>query len=353
MFDFRQSLTALSVATTLTAAVYSAPSLAAEGDWYINPMLGYQWFDGDRNLDDSALLGIGAEYHYSDRWAVELKWLTSSPDGDSNGRGRGNDADLNQLMIEYMYLLKKQNRFQPYLAAGLGHADFDYDRGGSDKDTQLTAGVGMRYWFNERWSAKSDLRAVHGINDGDNDQLLTLAVSYAFGGKPAAKPSPAPTPAPAPQRPLDSDGDGVIDANDQCPDTPAGASVDADGCSKKLSRTESISLRIQFASDSDEVTANYYAEIEKIAGFMKKYATVHGTIEGHTDDTGAAAYNKSLSQRRATAVRQVLIDRYGIDASRLDAVGYGEEKPIADNTSAQGRQQNRRVVAVFDAEVTD
>lgn len=338
--------------TTLTAAavamLLSAQSaIAAEGDWYINPMLGYQWFDGDRNLDDESLLGIGAEYHYSDRWAVELKYLHSSPDGDG-----GEDADLDQLMLEYMYLFKRQYNFQPYLAAGVGHADFDYDTSGSDKDTQLSAGVGMRYWFSERWSAKTDLRALHGINDGDNDQLLTLAISYKFGSTTKTQSKPEPAAATPPPAPTDSDGDGVMDSADKCPDTPAGAAVDGDGCAEKLTQTESISLQINFASNSDEVRPSYYSEIEKIAIFMHKYVTVSGTIEGHTDDTGKADYNKSLSQRRANAVRQVLIERFDIDASRLDAVGFGEERPIADNTTAEGRQENRRVVAVFNAEVT-
>lgn len=346
MFAIKPS--SITLTATVATLLSAPPALAEKGDWYINPMIGYQWFDSDRDLDDSELLGIGAEYHYSDRWAVELKYLHSSPDGDN-----GDDADLGQLIVESMYLLRRHSDFQPYLAAGIGHADFDYDSSGSDKDTQITAGVGVRYWFSERWSGKTDLRALHGLDDGDNDQLLTLSISYAFGSvmKPEAKPEPAAiAPAPAPK---DSDGDGVVDSADKCPNTPAGASVDSDGCPEKLTRTESISLDIKFASDSDVVTSASMSEIEKIANFMHKYVTVHGTIEGHTDDTGKAEYNKSLSQRRANAVRQVLIDRFGIDASRLDAVGYGEEKPVADNATAQGRQENRRVVAVFDAEVTE
>lgn len=329
----------------LLAAPLANTGHAEPGDWYINPMIGYQWFDSDRQLDDDSLFGIGAEYHYSDQWAVELKYLKSSPDGD----GAAGDADLDQLIVDYMYLLDKQGSFQPYLAAGLGHAEFDYD-GGDGSDTELLGGVGMRYWLNERWSAKADLRAVHGLDDGDNDQLFTLAISYAFGSGKKSEPQPAPVAVAAPK---DSDGDGVMDSDDRCPGTPRGAAVDSEGCAEKLSRTETISLHIKFPSDSAEVNPSYFGEIEKIASFMKKYATVHSTIEGHTDDTGAAAYNKTLSERRAKAVRQVLIERFGIDAARLDAVGYGEEKPVADNSTTEGRFENRRVVAVFNAEVTE
>lgn len=344
-------ITAKPLSRFALAALLAAPLAntghAEAGDWYINPMIGYQWFDSDRELDDESLLGIGVEYHYSDQWAVELKYLRSSPDGDS----AAGDADLDQLIVDYMYLLNKRGNFQPYLAAGIGHAELDYDAG-DDSDTELLAGVGMRYWLSERWSTKADLRAVHGLDNGDNDQLFTLSISYAFGSGQQSEPQPTPAPVAAPA-PKDSDGDGVMDADDQCPGTPQGAEVDSKGCAKKLTRTESISLHINFPSDSAEVNPSYYGEIQKIADFMKKYATVHSSIEGHTDDTGKAAYNKSLSERRANAVRQVLIDRFGIDAARLDAVGYGEEKPVADNATAQGRLENRRVVAVFNAEVTE
>ena len=82
---------------------------------------------------------------------------------------------------------------------------------------------------------------------------------------------------------------------------------------------------------------------------MKQYPMTDTVIEGHTDSVGTAAYNLSLSQRRAEAVRQVLIDQFKVDASRLTSVGYGEERPIADNRTAEGRQLNRRVVAVVSA----
>lgn len=321
--------------------LFTATAGADQGDWYINPMVGHQWFESDRYLEDDFLLGLGIEYHYSDRWAVELRYLDSSPD----------DADVGQLFLEYMYLLQSAGQIQPYLAAGVGHADFDYDVSGSNKETQAAVGAGLRYRFNERWSSKADIRWLHSIDESENDQLFTVSVSYAFGGKASPVPAAAPTPDSDPA--VDSDSDGVLDSADQCPDTPAGAAVDERGCLKKLTRTETITLNVRFASNRAEVSQAFFNEIGKVADFMKRYPTVHGTIEGHTDDTGSAAHNKSLSQRRADAVRQTLIDHFGIDAKRLNAIGYGEERPVADNTTAAGRQQNRRVDAVFSAEVTE
>ena len=84
-----------------------------------------------------------------------------------------------------------------------------------------------------------------------------------------------------------------------------------------------------------------------IADFMNQYQDVIVELEGHTDSVGPEAYNQGLSQRRADAVRQVLIDRFNIQGSRISATGYGESQPIASNDTAAGRQQNRRVITVM------
>ena len=83
--------------------------------------------------------------------------------------------------------------------------------------------------------------------------------------------------------------------------------------------------------------------IAEMGEFLQRHPDISIRVEGHTDDSGPAAYNKSLSQRRADAVRTVLIEQYNIDGSRVEAVGVGEEDPIADNSTLPGRKQNRRV----------
>ena len=92
--------------------------------------------------------------------------------------------------------------------------------------------------------------------------------------------------------------------------------------------------------------------ISKVANFLKKYGGVSATVEGHTDANGSDQYNEKLSQSRANAVRDMLVSKYGIAANRLTAKGYGESKPIASNETVDGSAQNRRVVAVMKAEVT-
>jgi OmpA-OmpF porin, OOP family len=161
--------------------------------------------------------------------------------------------------------------------------------------------------------------------------------------------------------PLDSDGDGVPDYLDECPETPADVKVDKDGCpppvvEKAVPQAESametaivekgrVILNVQFDSDKSIVKKKYHEEIGNLADVMKKYPDLKIEIEGHTDNVGGSAYNEKLSQRRADAVNKYLAEKFGIDASRLSAKGYGLTRPIASNATKEGRQKNRRVEA--------
>lgn len=139
----------------------------------------------------------------------------------------------------------------------------------------------------------------------------------------------------------DSDGDGVFDYLDQCPDTPAGIPVDATGCELKLT------LRINFDFDSAVIKPDFKAEVDKAAEFVRANSNMPFILlTGHTDSKGKDAYNQKLSQRRAAAVRQALIDNYGMDGKKLIVHGYGETQPVADNGTEEGRYQNRRVELV-------
>ena len=146
--------------------------------------------------------------------------------------------------------------------------------------------------------------------------------------------------------PLDSDKDGVIDCKDKCPGTPAGAIVDKDGCMREKI---TIELKVEFDTDKSVVKDKYRDEIKRVADFMKQYPNTKATIEGHTDSRASDAYNLRLSNDRANAVRNYLVKEFGVEASRLNAKGYGESKPIATNDTEEGMQKNRRVWAVLEA----
>ena len=164
-------------------------------------------------------------------------------------------------------------------------------------------------------------------------------------GKPVAtkKPEPAPAPAavavaPVVATPLDSDGDGVPDDADKCPDSPSDKPVDADGCT-----IVSVVLEgVQFESNSSELTAGSSESLDKAVAAMNEYDTLRIEIHAHTDSMGEAAYNQQLSEKRANSVRDYMISK-GIAANRMVAKGYGETEPVADNGTRDGRAKNRRV----------
>lgn len=109
-----------------------------------------------------------------------------------------------------------------------------------------------------------------------------------------------------------------------------------------------IPLNIDFEIDSAEILPKYELDIARVADFMKKYPASTAVIEGHTDNVGTEEHNLRLSRQRAESVVNTLVDKYGIERSRLEARGYGMSRPIADNATEEGKQKNRRIEAIID-----
>lgn len=109
-----------------------------------------------------------------------------------------------------------------------------------------------------------------------------------------------------------------------------------------------VSLVIEFASGSSAIDPRYRAEIAKVADYLKRYPTTTAVVEGHTDNVGDEEANLRLSKERAQHVVAYLVQEFGIDQSRLSAVGYGSMRRIAYDDTPQGRQANRRTNAVID-----
>ena len=151
--------------------------------------------------------------------------------------------------------------------------------------------------------------------------------------------------------PMDSDGDGIPDVEDQCKETLAGVKVDDKGCPIIIvpKKPITISLNIKFEPNKADIKPIYYEQIKQVAEFLDNHPESNATIEAHTDSQGSKSYNLKLSQKRADAVKKALIEYFQIDAHRITAIGYGENRPIADNATEEGRQLNRRAVAVISA----
>jgi OmpA-OmpF porin, OOP family len=143
-----------------------------------------------------------------------------------------------------------------------------------------------------------------------------------------------PKPAPVAAAPMvkDSDGDGVPDDRDKCPNTPKGVKVNADGCWELKG--------VYF--DSDKSVIKDPRVLDEAVAIMKANPTLTGEVRGYTDNTASEEYNQKLSEARAKAVRDYFI-KQGIAPERIRAKGFGETNPVASNDTAEGRARNRRV----------
>ena len=141
---------------------------------------------------------------------------------------------------------------------------------------------------------------------------------------------------------LDNDGDGVLDAEDKCPGVKG--LPDNNGCpkTKEISRGKLILSGVTFQAGKAVLTSNSFTILDQVYESLVEWPEVKLEIQGHTDNMGNNMTNLKLSQKRADAVKMYLVKK-GIPSERLRSVGYGEEFPVADNHTAEGREKNRRV----------
>ncbi|HEY0709979.1 MAG TPA: OmpA family protein [Polyangia bacterium] len=145
----------------------------------------------------------------------------------------------------------------------------------------------------------------------------------------------------------DDDNDGVLGTKDQCPDKPETKNgfKDDDGCPDELpaevKKFTGVIEGINFKLKSASLLKNSLPVLDRAVEVLKTYPEVRLEISGHTDNRGKADFNRDLSQKRAESVRDYLITK-GIAAERLVAIGYGMDRPIADNKTTGGRGRNRR-----------
>jgi outer membrane protein OmpA-like peptidoglycan-associated protein/opacity protein-like surface antigen len=298
---------------------------------------GFKLFTGYRF---NQLLGVEGAYHNFGDFDEDLD--PPNPGGDAKAQIDG--FSLSAMLFAPL----DSEEFEAYGKAGYYFFDqqvvVDDAVAASNSPDGLLLGAGVRLLISKEFAIRAEGDWFN-ISDGSL-WALNVGFEYLFGrpAKPvvpvAAAAAPvvaAPPPPPPPPPPADTDGDGVIDTNDQCPDTPKGERVGPQGCSCDVTR------QVQFKVDSAELTSEGMADLDEVAENLKRLNFVSGTVVGHTDSSGSDAYNQQLSERRAQSVADYLEGK-GIAAGRLKASGAGESQPVADNSTPEGRAQNRRVV---------
>jgi OmpA-OmpF porin, OOP family len=351
----RSAAIAVAVASALTAHTASAGEQRV-GHTYFVPQVGYTWLDNDRNADNDVVGAFAIGRHFSE--AVSLELAVSGGEFDEPLR-RG--LDLRSYSLDALHIFARDSIVAPYITVGAGVLRTDAQTGDPDHHPMAQAGVGLMLniggkddgsmAFALRPEVKARWAMPHGNDPQDKylDYIAMLGFQVSFGeGRPTPEPPPAappppppPPPAPPPpEPPKDSDGDGVIDPRDKCPDTPRGVAVDMDGCPRRGTATLQ---GVTFEFNSANLTPASRPVLDVVATDLKKYPRLKVEVQGHSDSVGADAYNMRLSGQRANSVREYLIGQ-GVPESQLTSKGFGETEPLADNKTEEGRAQNRRVV---------
>jgi OOP family OmpA-OmpF porin len=343
--------------------------IALRAALYFHPMLGVEveagWIPSSDNQHDYRLFIIGWRAHA----IVELnRW---------------------RLM---------QGKLTPFALAGFGALQVAstvgtaYDEIKKDTDMELHVGAGAKYALTPTLAARFDARVYAVPNTTANGSspdfefLAGLAFTPRIFSRRAAAPAPvavpAPAPAAAPAGPgRDSDGDGIADERDRCPkagedrdgfrdedgcpdpdndgdgipdiadecpnepETPNGFE-DEDGCPDEVpaavAKFTGVVDGITFGQSSANITRSSYPLLDRAVKVLKDYPDLRIEIAGHTSNEGKLDFNMKLSQKRAESVRAYLLSA-GIDARRTKTVGYGPQRPIADNHDDAGKEKNRRI----------
>lgn len=383
------------VIASLCFSVFAAETEnSSKSDWYVSPLGSYIKSDQSRNTEDSGTnlkFGIGKEL--TESFNLELGI-------NGNWLNRAQDPYLKQLGLELdaMYFFNRDNVFSPYIATGVGVLDTSTS---ADSNPTWSAGFGLltEIDFLKKAKLRTEVRFQQEYDSGNyihDDVLLRAGVQIPFGRSP--NPSTR-------TRIKDSDGDGINDDADNCPNTLNGIMVDSKGCDavsydvstenltnpcpETQTNTEINSIACEPKTDSDKdgirdskdqcpnsalnaqidykgceiidvislpginfETNSTTLSVESsrtLAGAVStllKYNTIQAEIAGHTDNIGSSTYNLALSNARAKAVLDHLV-AHGISSSRLVSAGYGDTNPISDNSTNQGRTQNRRVELVI------
>jgi outer membrane protein OmpA-like peptidoglycan-associated protein len=334
---------------------------------------------GNVKSKDGYLAGFitGYAFQFGLRPELELDWrrndyrsmtlIDGSPADYIHGY-ENTDTAMGNLWFDFF----KSRSFHPYLGGGVGGAriairNAGYGFSGSVLGIPTAArDVELRNWFdvvlayqyggginfdiNDHWNASVDYRHLDSsrgdfnlLADAPDTHIETrvhsnsymFSIRYSF----AAPEQPAPPPPEPPVQVVPTQEEPPPPPPPPCQPPAPGQPINLEGC--KVGDT--IVLRgVNFEFDKATLTVNAKTLLDQVADALLARPDIKVEIDGHTDSKGSDAYNQKLSQRRAESVKQYLVGR-GIDAGRMTTQGFGESKPVADNSTAEGRELNRRV----------
>lgn len=378
---------ATSIFIALAAQAFAEPG--QEGEKWVGGFGEYYSTDQEKSgfpnyLSDAKGLGAEFGFRFKPEWAARFEFSHL----DVNASPLGRDASANRFGVDAMYFLPDDLL---YVFGGVRHMHM------VNSSNLVDFGLGKHWDINGKWKVITEVASYMDLDDGYNDLGLKLGVAYTFGESTPTLPKDSdkdgvndtldmcPNTVPGtrvdakgcdidedkdgvlnsldlcPNTPIgttvdsngcavgsDEDKDGVIDAKDKCPNTPTTDKVDEVGCSVFMEKEVSQTLKLTFAQDS-AVIVNHTKDFQAFADFMNRFPNTDTVIEGHASAPGTEDYNMMLSKKRADAVRELLITKYGIEAARITSVGYGETQLLDTANTDAAHAKNRRIMAKVSA----
>ena len=290
------------------------------------------FMESNRDVSNGNLFGGSIGYFLSDDVSLNLShgvYKSIESDNVFPGTTSREDVDGSLSTVEAVYHFGTPGAqsLRPYVSGGFGHQELDntYARG-DDKSTFAMVGTGLKYYFTENFMVRGGVDVMHSLDTENTEWMAGVGIGLNFGGSAGQS-------APAAAEPV------------------AEVTPQPEVVQEQAPEVVRVELDVKFDFDKAVVKEESYGDIKNLADFMNQYPQTTTTVEGHTDSKGTDAYNQKLSERRANAVREVLVNQYGVGAERVNAVGYGESSPVADNATDAGRAINRRVEAEVEAQI--
>lgn len=317
------------------------------------------WFDGDslsseyKNHLKEIINNIKETSSKGEKVLITVIGHTNEPTDDMNEVSIQSRAYASKIERWFRYSLNSKDSMEKSKKYALKIQDALVD-GGIDKNvTVLEYRAGKDMFFTDATTQGRDLSnrvmvTMYVLNtqekDSDGDGVLDSKDKCPNTQKGVAVDengcATAVVPVVSSAVVIDSDGDGVADSLDKCPDTPKGSAVDINGCPLIQN------LHLNFETNLAKISQESYSKVISFADFLKKNLTYKVKITGHTDSIGTHEANMKLSQNRAISVKNALIHE-GVEASRITLDWRAELDPIADNANTAGREANRRIEATL------
>jgi OOP family OmpA-OmpF porin len=331
------------------------------GAYSISPFVGTYAFEGNQNLENKPVYGVRVGYDFTKRLGAEL--LFDHVPTKYTGATTKINTDVFNYRLEGLYHFMPESKFVPFLSIGVGGQTINYESGVENKSRFVADyGYGLKYFVTDWFAFRLDIRHVLAFGSVYNNLECAVGMSFLFGG---AKPAPAAVvrePEPETKTMVkEPEAAPAIVVKETAPPPPPAKEPEpppmeeakkapeaATEVEQKILEKGRATLNVEFDTGKAIVKPKYNKEIQKIADVMKKYPDLNIIIEGHTDNVGGKKYNINLSQRRSEAIKKVMVKKFKIKSSRITAKGFGFSKPIASNSTKEGKQKNRRVEAAVE-----